>query len=218
MFDRLRRIFSTFSHRATETGDDQRLMAAHKFLIVGLGNPGRKYRYNRHNVGFLAVDRLARRHGVASDRVEQRAIVGKVHDGDNLLILVKPQTFMNSSGDSVGPLVAYYDVPLENVLVIYDEIDLPFGTLRLRAQGGAAGHNGMRSIINHLGNGFARLRLGVGRPPGKMPVSAYVLQDFGKDEQPLVDQMLDEAVAAIETFVHSGIDLAMSRHNSQVSA
>lgn len=201
-----------------DTTDVDAWMSSEKYLIAGLGNPGRKYRANRHNIGFMALDRLANRYGVASDRVEQRAIVAKVLHDNSSLLLAKPQTYMNSVGDSIGPLLNYYNVPLENVLIIYDEIDLPLGTLRLRPKGGAAGHNGMRSIINHLGMEFARLRLGIGRPPGKMPVSAFVLQDFKADEQPIVEQMLDEAVAAVETFVRDGIELAMSRHNVDVTA
>lgn len=192
-------------------------MRGDKFLIVGLGNPGRKYRGTRHNIGFMAVDRLAAAHGITSDRKEKRAIVGKLMLAEKRVIIAKPQTFMNSSGDSVGPLAAYYDVPPANVLVIYDELDLPFGTLRLRPKGSAAGHNGMRSIIQHLGKEFPRMRLGIGRPPGKMPVHAYVLQDFRKDNAITLDLLLDEAVRAVETFVSDGIDLAMSRHNKNLS-
>jgi PTH1 family peptidyl-tRNA hydrolase len=132
------------------------------------------------------------------------------------VIIAKPQTYMNNSGDSVGPLARYYKVPPENVLVVYDELDLPFGTIRLREKGGAGGHNGMKSVINHLGQEFPRVRLGIGRPPGQMPVPAYVLQDFGKDDLPLLDDVLNEAVRAIETYLRDGIQLAMSRHNGNL--
>ncbi|HFC11835.1 MAG TPA: aminoacyl-tRNA hydrolase [Anaerolineae bacterium] len=188
-------------------------MSETKILIVGLGNPGRKYRATRHNIGFMAIDQLAESWGIASDRTEQKAIVAKVSRFDCAVILAKPQTFMNNSGDSVGPLANYYQIPPENVLVIYDEIDLPFGTLRIRPKGGAAGHNGMKSIINHLGNDFPRVRLGIGRPEGRMPVHAYVLQPFNKDEQTVVEIMLRETADAVETFLRDGVELMMSRHN-----
>ncbi len=195
--------------------DNQFAMANSKVLIVGLGNPGRKYRGTRHNIGFMAVDQLASSWGVVSDRSEQKAVVAKVNVGDRSVILAKPQTFMNSSGDSVGPLAKYYNIEPKNVLVIYDEIDLEFGVLRIRPKGGAAGHNGMRSIIQHLGNEFPRIRLGVGRPNGKMPVHAYVLQDFKGDELTTVEIMLRETVDAVETFLQGGIDISMNRHNTK---
>ena len=188
-------------------------MADEKVLIVGLGNPGRKYRGNRHNIGFMALDRIADAFGLVSDRVEHKAIVGKTKRHGKSVILAKPKTYMNESGNSVGPLAKYYKVPPDNVLVIYDELDLEFGTLRIRPKGSAAGHNGMRSIINHIGNEFPRVRLGIGRPPGKMPVHAWVLQDFRDSEMPTVDTLLDETVRAVETFLTDGVELAMSRHN-----
>ncbi len=187
-----------------------------RILIVGLGNPGKEHRYNRHNAGFLAVDRLAAGCGITLTRVQNRAIVGDGRCEGRRVILVKPQTYMNRSGDAVGPLARYYKTPAEAILVIYDDIDLPPGTIRLREKGGAGGHNGMRSLIQHLGQDFPRLRLGVGRPAGRMPASAYVLQDFGRDEQQLLEIMLGEATAAIRTFLREGIDLAMTRHNGQV--
>ena len=125
---------------------------------------------------------------------------------------------MNLSGDAVGPIANYYNIPPANVLVIYDELDLPLGTIRLRKKGGAGGHNGMKSIINHLGNEFPRLRLGIGRPPGRMPPAAYVLQDFGKEDEPIVVELIDTAVRAVTTFLTDGINLAMSRHNINLMA
>ena len=187
-----------------------------KYLIAGLGNPGRKYRGNRHNIGFMAVDMLASAHGIASSTTQNKAIVGNGRIANKPVILAKPQTFMNNSGDAIGPLVNYYKIPLENILIIYDELDLPFGTVRLRESGGAGGHNGMKSIINHLGQDFARMRLGIGRPPGQMPVPAYVLQDFHKNDLPLLDDVLREAVKAAATFLSDGIQLAMSRHNGNL--
>ena len=187
-----------------------------RYLIVGLGNPGRKYRGNRHNIGFMAVDRLAQAHGIQGGKVQNKAIVADGRIVQKPVILAKPQTWMNASGDAVGPLANYYQIPNENILVIYDELDLPLGAIRLREKGGAGGHNGMKSIINHLGQDFPRMRLGIGRPPGQMPPHAYVLQDFRPEERPLLDNVLTEAVRAVETWLTDGIQLAMSRHNSVI--
>jgi PTH1 family peptidyl-tRNA hydrolase len=184
-----------------------------KYLIAGLGNPGREFKGNRHNIGFMVVDRLAEKYGIRLGRVQQKAITGEGRIKERPVILVKPQTFMNRSGDSVGPLANYYKVPLEHVLVIYDEIDLPFGTLRLRSKGGSGGHNGMKSVIQHLGQDFPRMRLGVGRPSGRMPPAAHVLRDFDKDEQLVLLELLDQAVETVETFLVENVDLAMTRHN-----
>ena len=209
----LRKLFS----RRDEPADDfDEMNDAERFLIVGLGNPGRKYRGNRHNIGFMALDALAAAYKIESSKVQNKAIVGNGRIQSQNVIIAKPQTYMNSSGDAVGPLARYYKVSPENVLIIYDELDLPFGTIRLREKGGAGGHNGMKSIINHLGQDFPRVRLGIGRPPGQMPVPAYVLQDFGKDDLPLLDDVLAEAIRAIETYLREGIQLAMSRHNGSL--
>ncbi len=209
----LRKLISRQPELADEFDD---MNDAERFLIVGLGNPGRKYRGNRHNIGFMAVDALAAAYNIESSKVQNKAIVGNGRIQNQNVIIAKPQTHMNSSGDAVGPLARYYKVPPENVLIVYDELDLPFGTIRLREKGGAGGHNGMKSVINHLGQEFPRVRLGISRPPGRMPVPAYVLQDFGKDDLPLLDDVLAEAVRAIETYLRDGIQLAMSRHNGNL--
>lgn len=200
--------------------DDRQREAANagegeRFLIVGLGNTGRNYAGNRHNIGFMAVDRLAAKYGLLSNRVQNKALVANGRLANHPIILAKPQTMMNGSGDAVGPLAKFYKVPPANVLVIYDEIDIEFGMVRIREKGSSGGHNGMRSIIQHIGQDFPRIRLGIGRPAGKMPVHAYVLQDFGKDELPLVDEMLETAVSAVETFVQDGIQQAMNKYNGK---
>lgn len=187
-----------------------------RVLVVGLGNPGKEHRQNRHNVGFMAIDRLASKHAIAMSSVRNKAVVGDGRVKEHRVILAKPQTYMNRSGDAVGPLARYYRIAPENVLVVYDDIDLEPGIIRLREKGGSGGHNGMKSIIQHLGQAFPRLRLGIGRPRGKMPPAAYVLQDFGSEEQMLVDTMLDKAVEVVETFLEEGVDVAMSRHNGPV--
>ena len=187
-----------------------------RFLVVGLGNPGREYQETRHNIGFALVDRLAERWRIPLARVQSRALVGSGRLAPHHIILAKPQTYMNLSGDAVGPLAKFYRVPPAHVIVVYDEIDLDLGTLRIRPKGGAGGHNGMKSLINHLGQEFPRLRLGVGRPPGRMPAAAYVLRRFGSDELPLVDIMLDLAATAVETIIREGLEPAMNRYNGPV--
>lgn len=187
------------------------------YLIVGLGNPGREYQESRHNIGFLLLSRLAERLGVSFSRLQSKALVTDGRYQDHKIILAKPQTFMNLSGQAVGPLVNFYKIPLENLLVVYDEVDLPFGTLRLRPSGGSGGHNGMKSLITRLGTeGFPRLRLGVSRPPGRMEAAAYVLQDFSSEEAALLPEILDLAGDAALTFITQGIEAAMNRYNGDV--
>jgi peptidyl-tRNA hydrolase, PTH1 family len=185
------------------------------YLIVGLGNPGRDYRDNRHNVGFMLVDRLAARLGVAFSRLESRALVTKGEQEGRRVILAKPQTFMNLSGQAVGALARYYKIPLENTLVAYDEVDLPFGTLRLRASGGSGGHKGMNSVIERLGTqDIPRLRIGIDRPPGRKEAADYVLQDFTNSEGKALPAILDQAVDAVLVFISQGIDAAMNKYNA----
>jgi PTH1 family peptidyl-tRNA hydrolase len=184
------------------------------YLIVGLGNPGPRYDANRHNVGFRCLDRLAGAYDLTFDKRQKRARValGTIHG--QRVILAQPQTFMNESGRAVAPLARFYQVEMERLLVVYDDLDLPLGTVRLRPEGGTGGHKGMRSIAEHLGSqDFSRLRLGIGRPPGRMDPAAYVLQDFSVEDQPLVEDMLERAVTAVETWLCEGIEAAMNRHN-----
>ena len=188
-----------------------------KYLIVGLGNPGRRYRGNRHNIGFVAIDRLAETAGIRLGRVQANAIIGDGSLAGKSLILAKPQTYMNLSGNAIGSLARYYRIPMANLLVIYDEIDLPFGTLRFREQGGSGGHNGMKSIIDRIGRDFPRLRLGVDRPPGYMEPADYVLQNFSDGELPIVTEMIDLAVVAIQSYLQDGIEIAMTRYNGQIT-
>ncbi len=188
-----------------------------KYLVAGLGNPGRRYRRNRHNIGFMVIDRLAETAGIQLGRVQSNAIIGDGFLRQQSLILAKPQTYMNKSGGAIGSLTRYYRIPLGNLLVIYDEIDLPFGTLRFREQGGSGGHNGMKSIIDQIGQEFPRLRLGVDRPPGIMEPADYVLQNFSDGESAIVEEMIDQAVAAIQVFLNDGIEIAMTRFNGQIT-
>ncbi len=190
-------------------------MDAEFYLIVGLGNPGPKYAANRHNVGFMCLERLAAAHSLTFDKRQKRAHVALGAIRGLRVVLAQPQTFMNDSGQAVVPLAQFYQVPPARLLVVYDDLDLPPGTLRVRPEGGSGGHKGMHSIIEQLGSSdFARLRIGIGRPPGQMDAAAYVLQDFSADEMPLIEKALERAVAAIEMWLVEGVVMAMSRHNS----
>ena len=184
------------------------------FLIAGLGNPGRQYAGNRHNVGFMVVSRLAEKLGETFKRVESNALVAKANHRGIRLILAKPQTYMNGSGNAVRSLLRYYKIPPQQLLVVFDDVDLPLETLRLRAEGGSGGQKGMQSIIEQLDSEtFPRLRVGIGRPPGRMEAADYVLQNFSKSEQELLELTLNRAVEAILTFVTDGLDKAMNVYN-----
>jgi peptidyl-tRNA hydrolase, PTH1 family len=187
------------------------------FLFVGLGNPGPEYRHNRHNVGFMALDRLAARLKIAFTRLESKALVTKTDYQGHKLVLAKPHTFMNLSGQAAGALIRYYRIPLSNVMVAYDDVDLPLATLRLRPDGGSAGQKGMGSIIERLGTQMIpRLRIGIGRPPGRMEAASYVLQDFSPGESDILNQALDRAVEAMLIFVSEGLEAAMNKYNGSI--
>jgi PTH1 family peptidyl-tRNA hydrolase len=184
-------------------------------LIAGLGNLGPKYAANRHNVGFRCLERLAADHGLTFDKRQKHAHIALGTIGGWRVVLAQPQTFMNESGRAVAPLARFYKVEMERMLIVYDDLDLPLGVVRLRPEGGSGGHKGMRSIIEHLGGqNFSRLRIGIGRPPGQMDPAAYVLQNFSAEEEPLLEETLERAVAAIETWLREGIEVAMNHHNS----
>lgn len=187
------------------------------YLIAGLGNPGPDYRQNRHNVGFMVADTLAETAGIPVRRVECRALVGRGDWLETKLIIAKPQTFMNDSGVAVDALMKFYKIPLERLMVVHDDLDLPFGTLRLRPSGGAAGQKGMESIVERLGaRDFARLRVGIGRPPGRVDPRDYVLHDFDPPELERLPEVRERAVAAIRRFIEAGIEKAMNEFNGSV--
>ncbi|NQU29639.1 MAG: aminoacyl-tRNA hydrolase [Anaerolineae bacterium] len=184
------------------------------YLIVGLGNPGRDYRENRHNIGFMLIDRLAIRLDAKMTRLQSKALVGIARHQDTKLILAKPQTFMNLSGQAVQGLARFYKLPFSNLLIAHDDLDLPFGTIRLRPDGGAGGQKGIKSTIEQLGTpDFPRLRLGIGRPPGRMDPAAYVLQNFSIGDEMLLSETLDRAADAAFKFIDEGIDEAMNEFN-----
>lgn len=190
-----------------------------KRLIVGLGNPGRKYEHTRHNIGFRVIDELAARHRLGTGRSEKRALTFSGHIGGIPIKLAKPMTYMNRSGESVRQLMDFYDIALSNLLVVHDDLDTPFGIIRLRQAGGHGGQNGLRSIIQHLGSkDFVRLRFGIGRPPGKMDPVNYVLQPFKGDDAIRADELAARAVDAVEVCLREGIEAAMTRFNGEAGA
>lgn len=187
-------------------------------LIVGLGNPGAEYAAHRHNIGFRCVDHLAQRHGLALNKRRFKAEYGEGRIGDARVILAKPQTFMNDSGAAVAPLSRWYKIPPERILVIYDDLDLPFGRIRVRPGGGSGGHNGIKSIIASLGTQeFPRIRVGIGRPQRGDPVD-YVLNNFDQEQEPLVPDLCERVAQAVETFLTRGIREAMNVHNGPDAA
>ncbi|GAB4424030.1 MAG: aminoacyl-tRNA hydrolase [Anaerolineales bacterium] len=192
-------------------------MADRTIIIIGLGNPGRAYKDNRHNVGFMLIDRLSVRLNARLNRVQAKAIVGSVHHHGDKIILAKPQTYMNLSGQSVQGLVHFYKIPLANMLVAHDDLDLPQGTLRIRPGGGPGGQKGIASAIERLGSrDFPRLRIGIGRPPGRMDPAAYVLQDFSAGELKIISEVLDRAADAALEFIENGLDAAMNKYNGNI--
>lgn len=187
------------------------------FLIVGLGNPGREYKDNRHNVGFMLIDRIAVRLNARGMKLQSKAIVMTAQHNDRKLILAKPQTYMNLSGQSVQGLVHFYKLPLSNVMILSDDLDLPFGVIRIRASGGPGGQRGLNDILEKLGTkDVPRLRIGIGRPPGRMDPAAYVLQDFSREEMKELSLILDRGADAVLAFVTHGLNKAMNDFNGGV--
>ncbi len=186
-------------------------------LVVGLGNPGKSYDDTRHNVGFAVVDALARAAGADAFRDKFSGLVARGRLGATDVALLKPQTFMNLSGQCVQPAAAFFKVPAADVVVVHDELDLPFGELRLKQGGGHAGHNGLRSIIERLGADFGRLRVGIGRPPPthRGDVASYVLARFDPAERAALDGLYAAARAALEAVAASGFGAAMNRVNAR---
>lgn len=182
-------------------------------LIVGLGNPGTRYARNRHNVGFMALSHLARAEGTEFNRKRFNAELAEVTLGGERVLLVKPQTYMNLSGSAVGKLAGFYRIGRGDVMVVYDDLDLPFGKIRLRANGSDGGHHGMLSIINMLGgNDIPRLRIGIGRPDPKQDVG-HVLGNFSGEENSVLDDVLERAEQALRVWASEGIVKAMNLYN-----
>jgi peptidyl-tRNA hydrolase, PTH1 family len=189
-------------------------MTENTFLMIGFGNPGREYIHTRHNIGFMLIDRIALRLNAQGMKLQSKAIVISSLYEDRKILLAKPQTFMNLSGQSVQGLLHFYKLPNENLLIAHDDLDLPFGTIRIRPDGGPGGQRGMADTIERLGTKeFPRLRLGIGRPPGRMDPKDYVLQDFSKEDQKFLPEVLDRATDAALEFVRRGLSAAMNKFN-----
>ena len=183
-------------------------------LLVGLGNPGSQYEGTRHNVGFMALDRLVVRHGLGAGQEKFQSLLYRGRIGGIAVILAKPRTYMNLSGEAVGRIVDYYGVPVAKILVLHDDMDIEVGRLKVAARGGAGGHKGVSSIIQRLGeDAFARIKIGVGRPPAGWTAENWVLGRFTDEETKTVESVLDSAGAAAELFISDGAAEAQTRYN-----
>ncbi len=185
-------------------------------LIIGLGNPGRDYAGTRHNIGFGVITRLSDQYNIPLDRKEHKGICGRGMIGGEKVILVQPQTFMNLSGECVGAMSSYYKVEPEDIIVTYDDVDLEVGQIRVRRKGSAGGHNGMKSIIAHLGTQeFPRIKVGVGAKPEGGDLARHVLGRFSREDEKNVSEVLDLAAEAVETVITAGVEEAMNRYNAK---
>lgn len=184
-------------------------------IVVGLGNPGRTYALTRHNVGFMVADEFSASHHMSFSRQKFKAEIASGSVAGEQVILAKPQTFMNLSGDAVGPLVRFYDIPLSDLLVIYDDVDIPFGRMRLRPSGTSGGHKGMKSIIASLGTDeFPRLRIGIGRETVPVELADYVLSEFSPEEKAELAEIRGKACRAVEAVIINSLEMAMNQFNS----
>ena len=185
------------------------------YLIVGLGNPGAEYAKTRHNIGFMVVDQLAAEQHVQFKKGRNSNEETRFQFNEKVILVAKPLTFMNNSGISVAGLLKYYDIALSRLLIVFDEVELPFGRLRLRKQGGSGGHNGLSSVIQHLNTKeFARLRIGIGTEYAKKDMTKFVLSNFSRNEQKELDTVLDTSVRAVLGFIRDGIDRTMNIFNT----
>ena len=184
-------------------------------IFIGLGNPGREYSTTKHNVGFMLADALAARLNAPDWREQFRALVTATYVEGDKILLVKPQTFMNLSGEAVRPIADYYKVAFEDLIVAHDDMDLPLGTIRLRPKGSGGGHHGVESIIEHLSGeqNFARVRIGVGRPPEHWSVNSHVLSPFNEEDAKTISETISGLVPAVLSIVTDGIDVAMNKYN-----
>ena len=184
------------------------------YIIVGLGNPGKQYENTRHNVGFNIIDILADEYGISVNKMKYKALIGEGRVGSEKVLLVKPQTYMNLSGETLIDIYNYYKVDMENIIVIYDDIDLDVGKIRIRKKGSGGTHNGMRSIIKCLGaNDFPRVRVGVSKPKPGQDLADFVLSRFRKEESDDVELGLEKAAKAVDVMIRDNIDLAMNKYN-----
>lgn len=183
-------------------------------LIIGLGNPGKQYDYTRHNIGFECIDALSKKWDAPLNQMKFNGMYATVHRPEGKVILLKPLTYMNLSGESVRPLMDYFNIEVEDIIVIYDDLDLETGKLRLRQKGSAGGHNGIKSLIQHLGTQeFNRIRVGISRPPAGMKVADYVLAKFSKEDDSAIGQAIEKTVSAVEASLSKKFLDVMSEFN-----
>jgi PTH1 family peptidyl-tRNA hydrolase len=183
-------------------------------LVAGLGNPGSKYAMTRHNIGFMVADLLAARHSISIGKEKKRSETGKGMIVGTPVVLTKPLTFMNLSGETVGPLAAYLDIIVEDIIVIHDDLDLDFGRIKIKTGGGHGGHNGLKSLISHLSSReFVRIRVGIGKPPAGGDVSSYVLNQFSAEEKKELNNVIELAADAVEAVISEGVARAMNNFN-----
>jgi PTH1 family peptidyl-tRNA hydrolase len=186
-------------------------------IIVGLGNPGKKYEKTRHNVGFYAIDILSAKYGIKVNRLKHKALIGEGDIKGKRVLLVKPQTFMNLSGESINEIAEWYKLPMENIVVIYDDVDLPVGAIRIRPKGSSGTHNGMKSVIYQLrSDEFPRIRIGIGKAPEEWDLADYVLSRFGREEETEIAKSIERAAEAAAMIVQSGVEAAMNRYNQNI--
>ena len=185
------------------------------YVIAGLGNPGRSYEKTRHNMGFQVIDRIAEKHGISVKRLKHQALIGDGRIAGQKVLLVKPQTYMNNSGQSLGQIIRYYDVEPDHLIVIYDDMDLPTGSIRIRKKGGPGSHNGMKSVVAHVQTQeFPRIRVGIGASGGE-DWKDFVLDEISKKDQQLLSGSLDRAAEAACAILSEGIDIAMNQWNKK---
>jgi PTH1 family peptidyl-tRNA hydrolase len=189
--------------------------ASHSFVVVGLGNPGPRYAFTRHNIGFMAVDVMRSLHGASAFEERFSGLLSKAHISGHAVWLHKPMTFMNLSGQSVGPLLQFYKIPPTQLIVIHDEMDLPQGALRVKQGGGHGGHNGIKDIARVLGPDFIRIRLGVGRPEHKGHEADWVLQNFSRVEQGALEEQIAKANSCVESILKHGLSQTQSLFNGR---
>ncbi len=186
------------------------------YIIAGLGNPGSKYENTRHNMGFKAIDAMASEFGIDVNRAKFKGLIGEGRIGSEKVILLKPQTYMNLSGQSVREIMNFYKIPEENLIVIYDDFDLPIGSIRVRKSGGPGTHNGMKSVVQELGSRkFPRVRVGIGSSDGS--TIQFVIGEVGKDEQQILNEAAEAAASAAADIIRIGIENAMNIHNTRKS-
>lgn len=184
------------------------------YVVVGLGNPGKQYEKTRHNVGFDVIDILSKEYDINVSKIKHKALIGEGRVGSEKVLLVKPQTYMNLSGETLIDIYNYYNIDMENIIVVYDDIDLDVGKIRIRKKGSGGTHNGMRSITKCLGsNDFPRVRVGVSKPRPGQDLADFVLSRFRKEESDDIELGLEKAAKAVDTMIRENIDLAMNKYN-----